>query len=205
MVDKGYSYIKDKGINYLVHNSHRVFDKLQNYGDVFEFDAASQYSFSRIVQFDIEGFNTDAILKSIPTSFTSIDVVTSNSKDSKDGTNTKITKRDPNKDVKTKTSGVNVTDLTKQHRGQKQGSKSLNDKQYFEAISSAQKMSIWIPGRTDNMVGKKIKVILPKPTYYDGDDKIFSGDWEVYLTRDKIIGAYYMQELFLRRPGGTNK
>jgi len=205
MNDKGFSYIKDKSINYLIHTSNRVFDKLSNLGDVFEYDAESPFSFSRIVQFNVEGFDMDAYLESIPTSFTSIDLVTQNSKENKDKIDSKMSQKDPKENVKTKTSGVAVGDLAILSRGKKTGQKEIKDQQYFEAISNAQKMSIWVPGRTDNMIGRKITVNLPKPSYYIGDDKIFSGEWEVYMSRDKIIGAYFMQELFLRRPGGTNK
>jgi len=205
MKDKGFSYIKDKSINYLVHNSQRVFDKLKSFGDVFEFDSASPFSFSRIVQFDIKGFDMDTYLNNIPVSNTSIDLVSANSEDSKDGIDSKISRKDTSKSTNVKTSGINPGDLSKMSRGSKQGTKQINDEQYFEKLSNAQQMSIWVPGRTDNMVGKKIKAILPKPSYYQGDDKIFSGEWEVYMVRDKIIGAYFMQELFLRRPGGSNK
>jgi len=205
MKDRGFSYIKDKGINYLIHNTNKEFSKLQSLGDVYEYDT-NPFSFTRIVQFNIDGFDMEAYLKSIPTSYTSIDIPTSNSKDSNDGTDTKISIKEPQKEVNVKTSGVNPGELALSH-GQKQGLKTGKDKQYFETISNAQKCSIWAPGRTDNMVGRKITAIFPKPTYYSGtdNDKIFSGEWEVYMVRDKIIGMYYMQELFLRRPGGSNK
>ena len=205
MKDKGYKYIKDKTANYLIHTSNKEFDKLNYMGDIYEYDT-NPFSFTRIVQFHIDGFDLDAYLASIPTANTSIDLVTNNSEDNKDGLDTKISQKDPSKSVKTKTSGVNPGDLAK-GKGSKQGRKTAQDQQYFETISKAQKCSIWAPGRTDNMVGRKIQVKFPKPSYYMGtdDDKIFSGEWEVYLVRDKVIGAYYMQELFLRRPGGTNK
>ncbi len=206
MKDRGYSYVKDKHNSYLVHEEHKEFDKLKSLGDVYVYDTNPR-SFTRIVQFKIEGFDSEAYLASIPVSNTSINVVNSNSSDSKNGTDTKISKKDPKDEVKTTTSGVNVGEVAKIHRGTKQGSKMANEKQYFETLSNAQKCSIWVPGRTDNMVGRKITVIFPKPTYYSGteDDKIFSGEWEVYGVRDKVIGMYFMQELLLRRPGGSNK
>jgi hypothetical protein len=206
MKDKNYTYVKDKHNSYLIHDENREYDKLKSLGDVYEYDT-NQFSFTRIVQFNIEGFDMDAYLASIPTQVTSIDSVNANSEDSKDGVDSKISVKDPSKEIQIKTSGVNPGDLAKVTRGKKQGHKTANDKQYFETISNAQKCSIWAPGRTDNMVGRKIEVSFPKPSYYAGtdNDKIFSGEWEVYMVRDKIIGMYYMQELFLRRPGGSNK
>jgi hypothetical protein len=204
MKDKGFSYIKDKTKNYLVHAENKEFDKLKSEGDVYEFDT-HPFSLTRIVQFNVEGFNMDGYLASIPTSVNSIDLVTNNSKDSKDGTDTKISKKDSEGATKSKISGQDPGKVTKQSvRGSKQGQKTAKDQQYFETLSNLQKMSIWVPGRVDNMVGRKIKVILPKPSYYanTGNDDLFSGEWEVYGTRDKIIGMYFMQELYIRRPGG---
>ncbi len=203
MLDKGYQFIKDKTTETLIHTSNKTFDKLKSLGDVYEYDT-HPFSFTRIVQFHIDGFDTEAYLESIPTSITSIDNVTSNSEDYKNGVNSKISKKDSEKEIKNKVSGVEVGEKINDYRGKKQGTKSLKDKQYFETISNAQKCSIWAPGRVDNMVGRKIKAVFPKPSYYSGteNDKIFSGEWEVYMVRDKIIGMYFMQELFLRRPGG---
>lgn len=206
MKDKGYSYLKDKTTEYLVHDKFRLFDKLKGFGDTFEFDT-NYFSFNRIVQFNVEGYNVDAIMKSFPIANTSIDLVTNNSEDSKDGIDSKISQKKPSDEVSTETSGVKVADLANQGQGSKQGHKVANEQQYFNALSNAQKCSIWIPGRVDNMIGRKVTTIFPKPNYYAGtdDDKIFSGEWEVYMVRDKIIGMYYMQEMFLRRPGGSNK
>ncbi|RLD45389.1 MAG: hypothetical protein DRI86_05605, partial [Bacteroidetes bacterium] len=69
----------------------------------------------------------------------------------------------------------------------------------------AQKCSIWVPGLNWNRVGKKVKVLFPRPTYMDQSeyDEIFSGEWEIVAVRDKIIKQYFVQELFLRRPGGV--
>jgi hypothetical protein len=105
-----------------------------------------------------------------------------------------------------KVSGIKTSDMVL-GKGKKQGHMTGKDKQYFETISNAQKCSIWVPGRVDNLVGKKITVIFPKPSYYykQPDDKIFTGDWEVYLVRDKIIGGYFMNELFIRRPAGETQ
>jgi len=205
MKEKGFDYIKDKTKSYLVHNEFKEFDKLSNFGDLYEFDT-NPFSFSRIVQFNMEGFNSDAILDSFPVALTSIDHISMNSKDSKDGLNSKISIKDPKENVKTKSSGVNVGELATKGKGIKQGEKQINQKQYFETLSNAQKCSIWVPGRTDNMIGRKINASFPRPVYLGNeDDKIFSGEWEVYAVRDKVIGAYFMQEMFLRRPGGTNK
>jgi hypothetical protein len=91
-------------------------------------------------------------------------------------------------------------------RGLKQGDAIGKNQQYYETLNNAQKCSIWVPGRVDSLVGKKVQVVFPKPTYYASDsDKLFTGDWEVYMVRDKIIGSYYLNELFLRRPGGKTK
>ena len=88
-------------------------------------------------------------------------------------------------------------------RGEKQGNRSNTELQYFSALSKASECSIWVPGRNINRVGMTVEVNFPRPKFYKNSeyDTQFSGDWEVTYARDKIIGQYFVQELFLRRPG----
>jgi hypothetical protein len=197
-----YKYIKDKYSNYMVHNEHLEFNKLKTTQFTYMYDT-NQYSFNRIVLFNIDGFDMDAYLSSIPTTLTSIDATTNQAKESRtDGTDTKTSKKKVEESSSdSKTSGVKSSTIVGATRGSKQGRITGQDKQYFNTLNSAQKCSIWVPGKSSNLIGKKIKVIFPKPTYYEGDDELFSGTWEVYGVRDKVIGMYYMMELFLRRPG----
>jgi hypothetical protein len=198
----GYKFIKDKFSNYLVHNEHLEFGKLMSTKNTYEYDV-NQYSFNRIVQFNIDGFDMEAYLASIPTTNTSIDPITNQAKESREkGTDTKTSKKKvEGSKSDAKTGKVKASDLVKMTRGSKQGKITAKDKQYFNTLNNAQKCSIWVPGSSSNLVGKKVKVVFPKPTYYEGDDEIFAGEWEVYAVRDKVIGMYYMMELFLRRPG----
>jgi len=207
---RGFNFIKDKFHNYLVHNEHLEFGSLMQTELVYEFDAP-QYSFSRIVQYNIDGFDMDAYLASFPKSTTSIDDTTNNSKDTKDkGTSTKISQKKA-KDSKAdgNIGGTMISKLTETFRGIKQGVKPMQDKQYFNALNNLQGGTIWVPGQNSNLVGKKITVIFPKPNHYKGDDSMFSGIFEVVAVRDKIIGWYFMQELMIRKSadsgaGGTN-
>jgi hypothetical protein len=209
MKDRGFNYIKDRAMNYLVHFEHREFNNLLHTQNIFEYDAINSYDFNRILQFHMEGFDMEAYLCSLSTSNTSISEVEANSPDAvknASGIDSKISKKDL-KDSKAEieVSGVKNSELVL-GKGQKQGHLAGKDQQYFEAISNAQRCSMWVPGRVDNLVGKKVTVVFPKPTYYAKEsDRIFTGDWEVYLVRDKIIGGYFVNELFLRRPTGKTQ
>jgi hypothetical protein len=210
MKEKGYKYFKDRFNSYLVHGEHREWDNLKSLDEVFEFDSRSPFSFNRIIQFTVDGFNFDEYQTAIPMSTTSINIQDANSPDAvsgNKGTDTKISKKKPNESKNdVEISGVKASELSSLGRGSKQGSKVAGDKQYFDTMSNAQKASIWVPGRVNNLIGKKIKVVFPKPTYYakTQNDHIFSGEWEVEYVRDKIVGGYFLQEMFLKRPGGTN-
>jgi len=198
----GFKLIKDKFTSYFVHKEHLEFNNLKQTQFVYEYNT-SQYSFNRIVQFNVEGFDMDAYLSSIPKTTSSIDPVTAQAKESKEkGTNTKTTKKKVEESKSEgKVAGQKVSKAVKAHKGSKQSKITGNDKQYFNVLNNAQKCSIWVPGKSSNMIGKKITVIFPKPTHYstNGDDDMFTGIWEVYGVRDKVIGMYYMMELFLRR------
>ena len=211
MAERGFNYVKDRAKNYLVHAEHREFDKLIHTFNEFEYDALNEFDFNRIVQFDIDGYNSEGFECSIATSNTSLNPLDANSEDaviSTEGTDSKISKKKSEESKNdSNISGVKASSLANAHRGSKQGSKIGGDQQYFSKLSNATKANIWVPGRVDNLVGKKIKANFPKPTYYadSGEDQLFSGDWEVYMVRDKIISGYYLNELFLRRPGGSVK
>jgi len=210
MKERGFSYIKDRAMSYLVHDEFREFGRLLHTGNVFEFDASSVFDFNRIVQFDLDGFNAESFLCSLPSSDTSMNLIDGNAPDAvknMKGIDSKISRKEA-KDSKNDVtfSGVKTSDMVL-GRGKKQGERLGKDRQYFSTLSNAQKCSIWVPGRNDNLVGKKVTAIFPKPSYYSktSSDDLFTGDWEVQFVRDKIIGAYFMQELILRRPGGDNK
>jgi hypothetical protein len=207
--DRGFSFIKDRAMNYLVHDSHKEFDNLLDSKNIFEYDSLNAFDFNRIVQFNLEGFDMESFLCSIPTSNTSLtlqDAGTDTAVKGQKGADSKISKKDPKESKSTvKVSGIKNTDIVST-RGLKQGSQVGKNQQYFETLNNAQKCSIWVPGRVDNLVGKKVQVVFPKPTYYASDsDKLFTGYWEVYLVRDKVMGSFYLNELFLRRPGGETQ
>ncbi len=165
--------------------------KKENFTYVYD---TNQFSLNRIVQFEIDGFDMESYLESMPKTITSIDPITNQSEESvKNGTDTKTSKKDP--DITD-----NINKIVKSTRGTKQGKLIGKDKQYFNTINNANKCRIWVPGVSSNLIGKKITVVFPKPTYYDGEDEVFEGEWEVYAVRDKVIGFYYMMELFLRKP-----
>jgi len=198
--DKDYSYKTDKDFKYLVHNSHTSFDKLKETQEHFEYDA-KQLQVNRILQYSVKGYDVDAFLESVPTRTTSMDAQSSNSKDNDKGLDTKEFTQDAS-EVKTKTQNTKAKDMVAT-RGVRIKNKPHQDKEYFNAISNAQGLSIWVPGRNISRIGKKVQVSLPRPKFYSGteNDEVFEGHWEVVFTRDKLIGQYFVQELVLRRPG----
>jgi hypothetical protein len=191
-----YKFIKDKMNTYLVHGSKLEFDKLSTSQNTYIYDT-NQYAMNRIVQFEMDGFDMEAYLSSMPTTTnTTSSLHAQGEKSRKEGTDTNTSKKE---DIPV---DKNVEKAVKSTRGSKQQTLLSKDKQYFNSINNAQRCSIWVPGMTSNLIGKKVTVVFPKPSYYEGDDEIFTGEWEVFGVRDKIIGFYYMMELFLRRPGG---
>jgi len=208
--ERGFHYIKDRAMNYLVHEEHKEFGKLLHTGNVFEFDAVNEFDFNRIVQFDIAGYSSEVFHCALSTSNTSLDPIDANSDEAvkgTQGTDSKISKKNAEKSQNDMdVSGVKMSEMANIGRGSKQGSQIGGNQQYFNNLSNANKASIWVPGRVDNLIGKMIKAIFPKPTYYaTQNDHLFTGDWEVYLVRDKIINGFFMNELFLRRPGGKEQ
>jgi len=201
---RGFKFIKDRFANYLVHAEHLEFNKLMKLPDIFEIDA-KQFSFGRIVQTNLQGFNFEALAKSVPTSVMNIDNILNNSLDFlKDGVSTLIHQKPAEKSQSDKKNAtVKISDISKITRGQKQAVAPNNNKQTFNTLNNVNKGSIWVPGRNGNMVGKKITVNLPNVNSYSkGSDEMHTGEYEVYAVRDKIVGGgYFMQELFIRRPG----
>ncbi len=64
-------------------------------------------------------------------------------------------------------------------------------------------MKIWVPALPNRIVGRKVTVNFPKPTYGDQSDidDAISGEFEIVKLREKIIKEYAVQELHLARPG----
>jgi hypothetical protein len=81
MAEKGFHYIKDRSMNYLVHTEHKEYGKLKHSKNVFEYDAKNEFDFNRIVQFNMEGFDVDSYIGSLSKSNTSISEVEGNSPD----------------------------------------------------------------------------------------------------------------------------
>jgi len=201
--EKGYKVIHDRAASYIAPKEVLGFDVLKNDGEVFSFEAGP-IAVNRIVQFDVNGFNSDVLLQNVKTEVHSDSDQTVNSKDSKDG----IKQTTIKEEAKSSKNDKNITGGTKVSEGIHQvGTKLImkpnEEKKYFNSLKDAQTMRIWVPGRNINRVGVKCEVNLPRPKFYSGVeyDKVFSGEWETYYVRDKIIGWYFMQEIFLRRPG----
>ena len=201
----GYKYVKDKYTSYIVSGQQTEFDKLKKAKDEFEVDAPSQFSFWKIIQYNLEGYDMNSLLSSIPTALWN---ATGDATIEDDGTSTsnKTLAADHKKSIQkigpasTKRSDFAIQKIN----GVKQGLKSNpNLQQYYTVLSNAEKCSIWIPGLNTNRIGFKVKVSFPRPKYLNNHsyDNTFSGEWEVYAVRDKIIKQYFVQELFLRRPG----
>ena len=193
-----YEYKTDRDTNYVVHKEHLGFDKLKETGETFEPDT-DDISMSRILQYNIKGYDLNVLLDNVPEKNTSLDDSTMNEKDNKDGVEGKHEISKPEcEDKEVCAPAKKVTS-----RGTKQTANPGDYKKIYSAISNAQSMSIWIPGRNINRVGMTVDVNFPRPIQYKNTeyDKEFSGSWEVVNVRDKVIGYYYVQELFLRRPG----
>lgn len=199
----GYSHIKDKYSEYIVSNQTTEFDKLKSSKEEFEVDAETEFSFWRILQYNLNGFDVSSIMSSIP------EAVSNKASLNTDGTAEEtlaISSKIKNKETVQK-GGVAGTDQSKmiKSRGTKQSTVSSGElQQYFTAVSGAQTCSIWVPGLNKNRIGFRVIVNFPRPQYLQQDiyDSTFSGEWEVYAVRDKIIKQFFVQELFLRRPGG---
>ena len=192
--DRGYEYKTDRKANYLVHKEHTSFDKLTSRGEVFEYDTDA-IALNRIIQYQIKGYDSNAFLGAPPTVVSSDDPRSVNSEDNKKGVDQKQDKKTPKEKKKEEAAGVHT-------RGAKHVVKTGKQKEYYNSLSNANKMSIWVPGRNINRVGTKVQVNMPRPKEYKSNeyDEVFSGEYEVELVRDKIIGWYFVQELFLRRP-----
>ena len=201
--EKNYQFRTDKFASYLVHNSKQEFKKLKSSKETFDYDIDA-LSLARILQYDIKGYDMNAYLASVPVKNLAMDHSTALSKDNRDGVDQKEQKREIKKSENDTMVGKGVLNSKMvASRGIKQGNRSNTQLQYFSALSRANECSIWVPGRNINRVGMTVEVNFPRPKFYKSSeyDSEFSGDWEVTFVRDKIISSYFVQELFLRRPG----
>ena len=200
--EQGYKFIRDKFDSYLVSNDWLEFDKLATTEEEFDVDAVNEFSFWRILQYNLDGFDVSSVMGSAPTSLVnSPHSLIENTDKHFDKTLAIDSKKTV---IEAGTKGVNQSDNI-HIRGNKQSVKNNQLlHQYFSVLSNAQKCSIWVPGLHVNRVGKKVRVNFPRPSYLKQDeyDEIFSGYWEVLGVRDKLIRQYFVQELLLRRPGG---
>jgi hypothetical protein len=199
--ENGYEYIKDINNHYLVHNSHKKFDKLKKSNEVFEYDVKNSFQIHRVLQYNIKGFNIDALLKSIPTRITS-----NRTKDV--NANIKDKQKDPigsgddyTKDTKISNAGK-ISDI--KFKGEKQSHQNNDNKtQTYNPLKGLNSGSIWVPGVNRERIGFKVDLVFPKPIGYEaiGDSDMYSTTWEVYAVRYKLIKTYFIQELFIRKPG----
>jgi len=202
--NNGYEHKKDKHTSYIVSKQTTEFDKLKTQKEEFEVDTVNEFSFWRILQYNLEGFDVNALIDSIPIGLT---------------TTTKELKGEEKKDMLAKdmivdhkktiekggAGSTNQSDMIVKRGTKRASKKNINMQQYYTSLSNAQKCSIWVPGVNRNRIGFRVQVAFPRPQYMQGDsyDNVFSGEWEVVAVRDKIIKQYFVQELFLRRPGGA--
>jgi len=196
---KGMELVRTMSGGYLVSKECKTFDKLTSTNEEFEYDVANHLSFWRILQYNIQGLDMDALLQTIPVKQTFMSSV-SQIEDT-EGTDSKA---EVNNSKDTSTIGKNsITDLVN-YRGEKlKSSETKNTKEYFNKIAGVQKASIWVPGLSIDRIGKKVTVHFPTPPSINTSDydEILSGEWEVYMVRDKIIKEFFVQELFIRRAG----
>ena len=202
-LEQGYQLIMDRGAKYFVHNENMQFDNLGNDGEVFVYDT-DQLAMNRIIQFEIDGYKSENIMKAVDTKIIGDDDSSVLSKSNKDGIKQASLdkKASDTKNIKQIAEGSDVDKVMPQN-GAKEVIKSNDQVEFYNALKGASKMKIWVPGRNINRIGVKCEVELPRPKFYlqSEYDKVFSGEWETYHVRDKIIGWYFVQELFLRRPG----
>jgi hypothetical protein len=174
--ENGYEYKKDKHTSYIVSSQATEFDKLKSQKEEFEVDTVTEFSFWRILQYNLAGFDVNALIDSIPIALTTTTKEIKGT-DSKD----KLAKDmvvDHKKTVqdggagKTKQSDMIVKKGTK-----RSSKKNMNLQQYYTTLSNAQKCSIWVPGVNRNRIGFRVQVSFPRPQYMQGDsyDNVFSG------------------------------
>lgn len=194
---QGYVRIKDKFTDYVVSKEVTEQSNLATGPEIFEVDPSSEFSFWRVLQYKLDGFDVNALMDSIPMQLSDTSGSTNDNAESKDKLGKDIalvTKEKTAQNVKQK-EGI-------AGKGDKSGSKNnANLYQYYNKLSNAQTCSIWVPGLNRNRIGFRNIVNFPRPSYLASDqyDDTFSGEWEVTAVRDKIIKQYFIQELFLRR------
>lgn len=193
--EQGYARIKDKFTDYIVSKQTIDFNKIKSSEEEYEADPISEFSFWRILQYKLDGYDVNGLMDSIPTSLS--DTSNSLNHNSKDKLGKSIAKTTH---VKSAQPGIAKEGVV--NKGTKSGAKNnANLQQYFNTLSNAQTCSIWVPGINNNKIGFKPIVNFPRPSYLAQEDydEVFSGRWEVTAVRDKIIKQYFLQELFLRK------
>lgn len=194
---QGYARIKDKFTDYLVSKQTTEHDKMASSKEEFDVDPNSAFSFWRVLQYNLNGFDVNALMDSIPTVLSNTSGSLNHDGDDKELFDKKSYETSH---VKTAQKGTQKKGIA--GKGTKTGVKNnSNLQQYFNTLSNAQTCSIWVPGLNKNRIGFKSRVNFPRPSYLASDsyDLTFSGEWEVTAVRDKIIKQYFIQELFLRR------
>lgn len=198
-LQQGYARIKDKFTDYFVSKQSTEFDMMATENEEFEVDPVSQFSFWRVLQYNLDGYDVNALMDSIPTQLSNTTGSLNEDGESKD----KLAKSSNKVSaVKTEQAGKSKDQVAS--KGIKTGNKiNESSQQYFNTLSNAQTCSIWVPGLNKNRIGFKSIVNFPKPSYLQANehDPAFSGSWEITAVRDKIIRQYFVQELFLRRVG----
>ena len=197
MKQTGMTRIKDKFTDHIISKQLTEFDKLVTAPEEFEVDPVSEFSFWRVIQYNLDGYDVNALLHSIPMQLTDTSGSQNHDGDSKESLNKDMFKVTHEKSAIQGNAANNV-----HSRGTKTGVKNTAKmQQYFTVLSNAQTCSIWVPGMNINRIGYKSIVNFPKPSYVTGDehDDVYSGMWEITAVRDKIIKQFFVQELFLRR------
>ena len=193
---RGYKFIQDRLGSTLIHDTFLTTKKAVQVGEVFEYKPKLWWTRFQVIEYNIEGFNLEALEKSIPVSSNQINNENQNQEEM---------------DVITKLSkplggiigGIKATDRHNFSGKKQEVTYSKTDETTTKTLKDLQKMSIWVPGWNGNRLGKKVTVELPRPAEYNQseDDPTYKGEWVVNRVRDKIINSYFIQELFLSRDG----
>ncbi len=193
---RGYKLIQDRLSTAVAHVSNLLNSDAAHTGEFFEYKPSAYWTRFQVIEYNIEGFNINALENSNPATINSINNEMQNQKEMD------VTTKESNPSGG-KIGGVQTKDRQPLSGQKQKTSLNKNEEDVSCSLKDLQKMSVWVPGWNGNRLNKKVKIELPRPTEYDQnvDDPNFTGDWVVNKVRDKIIGSYFIQELFVSRAG----
>ncbi len=199
---RGLTLVQDRfeGSTGLVHEKFLDDKLLEDTEEFFFWEPSQYYTRSQIIDFQIDGMNSTALMNTPRTQ-------TSKINEEQLGT-TEVETKIESEDEHTTDYKIPGTDTTVKDFSNFNGSAVSNEgiqgsKPSGKELRYLQTMSMWVPGINRNWMNMKISNEIPNPKNKMQNDMNtqYSGKWIVDKVRDKIINGYFIQQLFLRRAG----